>query len=296
MIVHFSGRAILFSSGKDAGWQWHRRKISPRHLKERQPDRPERGSTLNRMGNLRSLWQRTFPLRAVLRERLAREEYRLYRRRRDFYAQIVQPGDLCFDVGANVGNRVRVFRSLGARVVAVEPQEDLATYLRARFPRSTTVIEAGAGSVQGTASLRLSSSHTVASLSQAFVETAASEGRFGEGVRWLGERTVPIVTLDELIMEFGIPNFVKIDVEGYEAEVLRGLSRPVPCLSFEFVSWLPDVAEECVRILERLGDFRFCYSPTETLEWFHPQFTSGKEILSAARADGSWGDIYAMLL
>ena len=38
------------------------------------------------------------------------------------YGNFVRPGDLVFDVGAHVGDRVASFRRLGARVVAVEPQ------------------------------------------------------------------------------------------------------------------------------------------------------------------------------
>src|SRR3972149_2335437 len=49
------------------------------------------------------------------------------------YRRFLKPGDLAFDIGAHVGDRVASFRRLGARVVAVEPQPQLARLLRVLF-------------------------------------------------------------------------------------------------------------------------------------------------------------------
>src|SRR5262245_21821949 len=57
----------------------------------------------------------------------------------DFYSQVLKPGELCFDIGANVGNRLKVFRKIGARVVAVEPQPACASVLRAVYGRDPSV-------------------------------------------------------------------------------------------------------------------------------------------------------------
>src|SRR5262245_44693094 len=55
------------------------------------------------------------------------------------YGQFVRPGDLVFDVGAHVGDRIGVFRRLGARVVAVEPQPALVKTLRLIYGRDRAV-------------------------------------------------------------------------------------------------------------------------------------------------------------
>lgn len=235
------------------------------------------------------------PIKATVREALDRHERRARRRRRRFYARIMGRGDLCFDIGANVGNRTDVFRSLGAHVIAVEPQPDLAAYLRARFATRVTVVEAATGATSGSAELHLSSSHTVASMSTKFIDKARTEGWFGQDVRWSGEITVPLVTLDWLIQEHGSPRFIKIDVEGSEPEVLAGLSTPVPWISFEYTDHFPELAQHCVTHLRAIGDYEFCYSVGETFEWITPTFTSGDEVLAAAGGSGPWGDIYARL-
>jgi len=55
------------------------------------------------------------------------------------YAQFVHPGDLVFDVGAHVGDRIAAFRRLGCRVVACEPQPALVKTLRLIYGRDANV-------------------------------------------------------------------------------------------------------------------------------------------------------------
>src|SRR4030095_1106868 len=70
-----------------------------------------------------------------------------WRRRRMavFYRQFLHPGDLAFDIGAHVGNRIRVFRRIGARVVAVEPQPDFVAVLQRLYGRDPGGIAGGTG-------------------------------------------------------------------------------------------------------------------------------------------------------
>jgi FkbM family methyltransferase len=158
---------------------------------------------------------------------------------RRLYRPFVRPGDLVFDVGAHVGDRVAAFRALGARVVAVEPQARLARVLRLLHGRDpmVTVRRCALGPEEGETVLRLNTANpTVATRSDAFL--AATEGAPGwEGQVWDAEERTPASTLAALAREFGTPTFVKIDVEGFEAEVLSGLGEPrPPALSFEVVA------------------------------------------------------------
>jgi FkbM family methyltransferase len=232
------------------------------------------------------------PLRARLRESVQRDQRSHRRQRRAFYAQFVHRGDVCFDIGANVGNRAGLLRSLGARVIAVEPQPALAAYLRARYPRGVTVVEAGAGSTPGVATLHLSTSHTVATMSTEFIEMAIAEGRF-EGARWVDSVEIAVTTLDELISLYGMPAFVKIDVEGFEPEVLRGLTISIPALSFEFVRSMQTRAEECVSLLAALDVYEFNFSEAESMRLGLDRWVRADEIIEAAANATDWGDVYA---
>lgn len=214
-----------------------------------------------------------------------------------FYGSFVRPGELCFDIGANIGNRVRVFLALGARVVAVEPQRACADELRKRGGAggALTVIEAAAGAEAGEAQLFVADYHTVSSLSRDWIDRVRAAGRFDLG--WRQAVTVPVTTLDALIAEYGAPTFCKIDVEGYEEQVLAGLSQPLRALSFEFTPEYEEAAFACVRRLAALGMTRFAYSAGESLrlgEW-----TTADRIVEQLREqphDGrAFGDVYAAM-
>jgi FkbM family methyltransferase len=225
--------------------------------------------------------------------------FRFFRMKR-FYQRFVQPGTLVFDVGAHVGSRVRVFRALGARVVAIEPQDQCATLLERSFVFDSfvTVVRAACGSEAGTATLRIDRTNpTVATLSDEWIH-AFDAHHAKHGIRWDGEKPVAVRTLDEIILEHGAPAFVKIDVEGFEAETLRGLSRPIPCVSFEFLPAARATAMESVAALERLGPYRYRYSLGETMWLAGEQWLSAaemREVLEQMPVDGASGDVYAVL-
>lgn len=232
------------------------------------------------------------PAKAWVRENTNPAERQAMKRRRRFYSQMISRGDLCFDIGANVGTRTSVFRALGATVVAVEPQPQLAEYLRRRYPTHVVVIEAGAGSAEGKRTLHMATSHTVATMSDRFV-AISSDGRFGSDVQWTDDIDVPVTTLDALIGRHGRPSFIKIDVEGSEVDVLRGLSTSVQWISFEYTKDLHDNAERCIDVINALGDYHYCYSSGESYEWLLPTFGPPEGVLAAAHARAPWGDVYA---
>ena len=222
---------------------------------------------------------------------------RLQRLRR-FYAPLIRPGDLCFDVGTHVGNRVAAWTRLGARVVAVEPQAHLMVWLRRRYGRvpGVTLIEAAVGAAEGAATLHLDPRNlTVASLSPDWIATVARDVAFSR-VRWRAAEPVRLTTLDALIAAHGRPALCKIDVEGFEAEVLRGLSQPLPLVSFEYLPATITVAHTCLEQLAALGEYEFNWFPGESHRWASPVWldtpamTAQLDTLAAGRASG---DIFA---
>ena len=224
----------------------------------------------------------------------------LQRARMDaLYRRLVAPGDLVFDVGSHVGDRVSSFRRLGARVVAVEPQPLALRVLRLLHGRdSNVVIEAAAcASSEGSVELRINSANpTISTASRAFRQAAqAADG--WQDQYWDQQLRVETTTLDSLIEQHGNPDFIKIDVEGYELEVLRGLTTAPPALSFEFTTIQREVAVSCIERLCELSRYRFniAIGESQKLEFDWP--VDGARIcayLIGLPQSANSGDVYAM--
>ncbi|MGB1655704.1 MAG: FkbM family methyltransferase [Longimicrobiales bacterium] len=218
---------------------------------------------------------------------------------RTLYAPFVAPGDLVFDVGAHLGDRTAAFVGLGARVIALEPQPTLLPWLRRLVGRraGVTVVPAAVGPEAGVADLAVSDAHpTLSTLADGWREAVVQENPTFNAVRWNRSTEVEVTTMDALISKFGEPRFCKIDVEGFEADVLAGLSRPLQALSIEFVSGTLDVAEACVTRLETLDRYEYNAIPGERRDFLWSEWRTADQILAWLGGDAgsvSSGDLYA---
>ncbi len=214
------------------------------------------------------------------------------------YAQFLGPGDLAFDIGAHVGNRVLAWLRLGARVVAVEPQPSCVRLLNRLYGRNprVTIDPRAVSAAPGPVTLHLSARHpTLTTVSDRWVDRASAVAGFSH-VRWDQTVSVPACTVDDLIARYGMPRFIKVDVEGHEDQVLASLSEPVDSLSFEVLTADLAVADRCITHLERLCTYRYQFSAGESLR-FDPSgwvdATAMRAALRSLPSSVTSGDVYA---
>lgn len=195
-----------------------------------------------------------------------------------------------------MGARTAVFRSLGARVVAIEPQGACLRELRAGFGSDpqVTIVGAGLAAEPGTMELQIcDQAPTISTMSATWRE----RGRFSGDYQWTRAETVPVTTLDALIAEHGVPAFCKVDVEGFERSVLAGLTRSLPHVSFEFTREFLDDADACATLIESLDRYVFNAALGESMRFLLPAHASREALFAALRAHPDpllWGDIHAL--
>ena len=208
--------------------------------------------------------------RWVNRHVFDREE--LARRNADaaFFKQVLRPGELVFDVGANYGEKSAALLEAGARVIAFEPQPDCFAELVSRCGSNPnlTVLQKAVGAKSGQARFFVREKRGTSGLMQQWEGTVESE------------ITVEVTTVQQAIEQYGKPGYVKIDVEGFELEVLKGLQESVPLISFEYHlrDDTVDEARKCIRELGRFGEqVEINFSPAEDLKFALPRWLSPNE-------------------
>jgi FkbM family methyltransferase len=225
-----------------------------------------------------------------------KEEIKSLTARINFYSSFINPNDLCFDVGANIGNRITPLLELGANVVAIEPQTICIDFLKKTFGDKIKIVEKGLGAKEEIKRFYISNATTISTFSQDWISDM-KKGRF-KNYEWNKVKSIQITTLDKLIAEFGKPKFIKIDVEGYEEEVLKGLSSRVEILSYEYaVPEQTNKALKCLEIIEKINPEAVCnFSVGESMEFYFKQWNSIKKMKNFIRTqefiNTEFGDIY----
>jgi FkbM family methyltransferase len=208
--------------------------------------------------------------------------------------------ELCFDVGANIGGKTEKFLSLGASVICVEPQQYCISILESKFLNNEKVkiVKSALGSSNETKTMFISNEHTLSTMSTDFM-LETKKHRFKNTV-WQKEETINVSTLDNIIENYGVPKYCKIDVEGYELEILKGLSKQIKYISIEFVPELKQKTFQCIDTINKLGDYGYNYIEGESENFSFNEWIKGEEIINYLSNNNdftnSFGDLYAKLL
>jgi len=213
----------------------------------------------------------------------------------NFYQKIINPGELCYDIGANIGLMSKIFLRLGARVIAVEPQRECVDFMKKylEYP-NLSIVEKAVGDKIGLIELNICDIKSMSSSSADWIQSVKDSGRYSDKW-WYEKRVVPITTLDQLIKEFGNPDYIKIDVEGNELSVILGLSKKVKFLSFEHTPELRQNSQNIFDHLNKLGNFKwnYCFADKAIFEFLNwKEQSEFNTFLNENKYSDQIGDIY----
>jgi FkbM family methyltransferase len=155
--------------------------------------------------------------------------------------------ELVFDIGSNIGQMTKRFVNKGCKVIAVEPLKELVNNdnYKGVYKIENTCI----GNYVGEISFYKCEKHQSSSCLSFW-------GKMRHPDKTVKEITVPITTLDELIKKYGVPKYIKIDVEGNEDKLFEGLSTKIDLISFEFVNNFTHQTFRCIEILQNKFGFK----------------------------------------
>lgn len=193
---------------------------------------------------------------------------------------------LIFDVGANRGHKSAVFSELAKRVIAFEPSEKLFDHLQRRFQNTNVLIfNCALGSEVSEADIFLvENNEAYNSLNQKHIETTTAS-RGIANLDTVKRQKIKVEVLENFIGEFGVPKYIKIDVEGYELQVLKGLQTVVPLLSFE--ANLPEFSVETTKSLEYLDELskgEYVYNFANDNFFLEEEFVTKDEAIAYIKA------------
>jgi FkbM family methyltransferase len=216
---------------------------------------------------------------------------------RKFYGEFIKPGDLCFDIGANVGEFSESFLWLGAKVVAAEPMEESFAKLTQHFNGNAnlTAVNAAVSNISGPAVIHKGNHLELSTFDKDFVKL--NEVYFNR--QWTETASVNRVTLNDLIQQHGVPRFCKIDVEGHEMEVLTTLKEIIPIISFEYIHPFRSKSLECINLISSISPgARYNYSLFEFFEIQNSEWMETKlfiDFFNSLPESHHTGDIFCRL-
>jgi len=205
---------------------------------------------------------------------------------------------LIFDVGANVGNKSSIFSKLATKVVAFEPSKPCYHILESRFKNSNvSVFNVALGSQKGFLDFfEIKENEAYNTLSKKHIETTVSERNIVD-IKSILSQKVAVDTIENFIEKFGKPDYLKIDVEGFEIEVLKGLKTTIPFVTFE--ANLPEFREEAIEgihYLSRISNGKYQFNFVIDTSFILEDYISAEQaVLFLKNTELRYLEIYAKI-
>jgi FkbM family methyltransferase len=210
---------------------------------------------------------------------------------------IIKKNDLIFDVGCNMGNKSQEFLKFDTKIVGFEPQPKCVNMLNNIFANNSSIIiePIGLDFFKGKSFIYEATHHTISSMSLDFINKVKEE-RFTD-CNWGKKIEIQVDTLDNMILKYGTPNYIKIDVEGYELNVLKGLSSSIENISIEFTPELCQNSIDCINYIETInGNCKYNYGYCNNNYFKYENWVNKEEIISYLKSVKDYkfefGDIY----
>ena len=207
--------------------------------------------------------------------------------------KLLNSGDLFFDIGAHLGEKSKKILDKNLKIVMLEPLPQCVKQLKEIFKnnKKVEIVEKAVGRIIGNTILEVNSKiPTISTMAKHW-----KSGRFSNQT-WDQKISVEVTTLDHLIKIYGLPSYIKIDVEGFELDVLLGLSQKAGIISFEFTSEFLDQTTKCLDHLKKIGYSKFNFSVGESRKFFFEWSNTDNLIFKLNNESKNnkllWGDIY----
>lgn len=221
-----------------------------------------------------------------------KEFYSNYKKKR-FYKKLIKQNFLCFDIGANLGSKSKLYLDLGAKVLAFEPQLSCFEELEKIKNKNLTVVNKALGGKNYTDTLLIGNHIEIATLSNKFIKQFTTSD-----ISWNEKQKIEVVTLNSQIELFGLPDYCKIDTEGFEYEILKELNHSITIIEFEFTNGFIEETTKCIHKLSSLGNYTFNYILNEKNKFELKKWMDKESILSIINTlpkENLHGNVFAKL-
>lgn len=207
---------------------------------------------------------------------------------------------LIFDIGANIGN-YSISNNIDNKIIAVEASPITFELLKNNVAnyKNITPINFAVSSFTDSSYITFyhcSAANTISTLDKNWL--TSPESRFYNYRDTIQEIVVKTISIDELIDIYGMPDLIKVDVEGAEYHVIKSLTKKINILCFEWASeWKNDILNTLEHLTSlgytkyhiQIGD-GYKYRPSE----YNMTIEDVKIHINNSIAKQDWGMIWAI--